>query len=354
MNGRVTIKDVAEQAHVSFKTVSNVVNDTGNMRPETRRHVQKVLKEMGYLANVSARSLRTGTNKLIGLGIDTFAQPFAPYFAGQVIAAARDKGYAVVVDTYGDDIESIISDATRIAADGWILHVTAPWENEGETLLQEYPVVAVGEQHSFNKADSVTMPNVQAVKDITTTLLAMGHRKVALIGEPPEWNILHKKGMSDVQLHELALNSSQGAQELRTRGYVEAFDDAGIPINWDMMLPGYSWTRSSGSRAANELLDKGVVPEVVVCLNDALALGAIHSFQLHELNVPQDIQVTGFDNITESEYSNPPLTTIDPSVEEYAQTAVTMLIERIEGYTGPARSTVTQYSFVERQSASLK
>ncbi|TCE54832.1 RbsR-type transcription regulator/ ribose operon repressor [Bifidobacterium longum subsp. longum] len=79
MGNRVTIKDVAREANVSIKTVSNVLNDTGSMRPDTRRRVEEVMRKLGYTVNISARAMRSGGTKLIGLNIFDFSQPFVPF-----------------------------------------------------------------------------------------------------------------------------------------------------------------------------------------------------------------------------------------------------------------------------------
>lgn len=91
----------------------------------------------------------------------------------------------------------------------------------------------------------------------------------------------------------------------------------------------------------------------MLCLNDAIALGAIHELQRRGLRVPADVQLIGFDNVPESEYSVPALTTIDPHVDDYAKHAVDMLIERIEEYSWPARTYTTDFTVVERASAKL-
>ena len=80
MGNRVTIKDVAREANVSIKTVSNVLNDTGSMRPDTRRRVEEAMRKLGYTVNISARAMRSGGTKLIGLNIFDFSQPFVPFF----------------------------------------------------------------------------------------------------------------------------------------------------------------------------------------------------------------------------------------------------------------------------------
>ena len=97
---RVTITDVARETGVSIKTVSNVLNNTGSMRPETRQRVQDAIERLGYRVNVSARAMKTGGTKLIGLAITDFCQPFMPYLADSIVAAARSRGYAVITDTY--------------------------------------------------------------------------------------------------------------------------------------------------------------------------------------------------------------------------------------------------------------
>lgn len=81
MGNRVTIKDVAREANVSIKTVSNVLNDTGSMRPDTRRRVEEVMRKLGYTVNISARAMRSGGTKLIGLNIFDFSQPFVPFYS---------------------------------------------------------------------------------------------------------------------------------------------------------------------------------------------------------------------------------------------------------------------------------
>lgn len=98
---KVTITDVAKEARVSIKTVSNVINDAGSMRPETRQRVKDTIARLGYTVNYSARSLKTGMTKLVGLAVMDFDQPWASMYAGEIIKAARKRGYGVVIDTYG-------------------------------------------------------------------------------------------------------------------------------------------------------------------------------------------------------------------------------------------------------------
>ena len=146
---------------------------------------------------------------------------------------------------------------------------------------------------------------------------------------------------------------TEGTQALRAQGYVKAFEERGLSVNWRYVIPAESMNQREGMRVTKAMLDKLPCPDVVVCLNDAIALGAIHELQRRGLRVPDDVQVVGFDNVPEAEYSVPALTTIDPHIDDYAKHAVDMLIDRIEGYSGPARTYTTDFTLVERASTRL-
>ena len=342
MGARVTIKDVAREAGVSIKTVSNVLNDCGSMRPETRSRVEETIKRLGYTINVSARAMKTGGTKLIGLTIFDFSQPFSSYFADTVISHARRSGYGVIIDTYGqggEGIPTIINDTHRLGADGWLFYTERALGTE--VLRQPYPVVLIGEYLAHGQCDWVTMPNAEAVASAVEWLWNRGRRHIGLVGAPCGWS------------HERILAAGEGAQALRTQGYAKGLRHCGADVDWSLVGAASSWNHDGGMRAAAELLDAGARPDALICLNDAMAFGAMHELQRRGLRVPEDIQIIGFDNVPEAQYSTPSLTTIDPHVEDYARRAVDMLIERIEGYDGPARIYTTDFALVERASTRL-
>ena len=358
MGNRVTIKDVAREAEVSIKTVSNVLNNCGNMRPATRQRVEETMKRLGYTLNVSARAMKTGGTRLIGLGIFDFSQPFAPYLADIVIGYTKQRGYGVIINTYGvggKGIPTIIDDTYRLGADGWLFFTERPLEHEGAVLEQPYPLVVAGDYLSYGKADLVTMPNVAAISDTTGRLLDTGMRRIALLGAPHigETNDSVLLGDLDDAARKSILTASEGTQPLRMQGYVKAFEQRGLSADWNMAVSSPIWDQPGGMRAACKLLDSDARPEAIICLNDAMALGAMYELQRRGLRIPEDVQVVGFDNVPEGKFSTPALTTIDPHVEDYARHAVDMLIERIEGYDGPARTYTTDFKLVERASTSL-
>ena len=343
MQSRPTIKDVARQAHVSIKTVSNVINHSGSMRPETRKRVEKAIDDLGYSINISARRLKTGGSKLIGVATFNFAQPFPAMFVDTVVKIARRAHYGVVIDTYdsnGPGLVDIINEIPRLGADGWIFLADRPVEPKS-LLDQNFPVVLVGDYISGGKVDNVMMPNVAAVRDAVGRLLASGVDRIGLIGAP------------DGADRQTLFTAKEGGRPMRTRGYVEAFDQVHKKIDWRIVVSGNKWISSDGERAVSNMLAVSDAPDAIVCLNDALALGAMHELQRRGYKIPDDVQIVGFDNVSEGRFANPSLTSIDPHASDFAKQAVEMLIERIQGYAGPARSRVTDYRLIERGSTWL-
>lgn len=341
---RVTIKDVARESGVSIKTVSNVLNGSGSMRPETRKRVEETMLRIGYSLNASARSLKTGSSHLLGLATFNFSQPFPALFADMLIKEARKRQYGVMIDAYdleGVGLEQIMGEISSMGADGWVFLADRALANGGAILNQPYPVVLVGDYAAHDRADSVMMPNVEAVRYATSRLLETGMRRVGLIGAPERQGI------------ETVFSAVEGGRPLRTRGYVEAFESAGLKVDWHLVVSGGKWNRPDGERAVKELLGRGACPQAIVCLNDALALGAMHELQRRGIRIPDDVEIVGFDNVPDARYVTPTLTTIDPNVRDCARQAINMLIERIEGYDGPARTYTTDFTLVERASTRL-
>ena len=309
MAKRVTITDVARETGVSIKTVSNVLNNTGSMRPETRQRVQDAIERLGYRVNVSARAMKTGGTKLIGLAI-----------AGGLAQA--------------------IPETKKLAADGWIFFMGSPITDR-TILHQPYPLVIVGDYDTQGLADWVTMPNVEAVRTAVGALLDSGCRRIALIGGTAE------NACPDADRE----SRPETTSTMRTRGYVLAHEERGLQVDW-RLVRNADWVQSGGRDAVAGLLDDPDAPrpDAVMCLNDALAIGVIHELQRRGVRVPQDMQVIGFDNVPDAEYCMPGLTTIDPHVDDYARHAVDMLIARIEGSADPFRTYVTSYDLVRRAS----
>lgn len=338
MNGdfmAATLHDVARIAGVSIKTVSNVINDYPHIRPTTKQRVLDAIAELDYQPNLSARSLRSGRTGVIGLAVPELSLSYFAELADAVIRSAERHGVTVLIEQTGGDrareIE-LLTSPRRQLTDGLIFSALGMDSDDSEYLRVGYPLVLLGERIFGGPTDHVTMRNVDAARAATEHLIALGRRRIAVVGA-----------------HEGEVIGSAG---LRLRGYREALEAAGIPF--DPALIGYTtlWHRSNGADAMRALLASGVEFDAVFGLNDTLTLGAMRVLQEAGLRIPKDVAAIGFDDLDEAQYSLPTLTTIDPGREEIAETAVRVLLERIAStdLALPPREILADFRIVERES----
>ncbi len=332
-----TMQDVALIAGVSIKTVSNVINDYPHVRPTTRNRVLAAIEELGYRPNLSARGLRSGKTGIIGLAVPELRENYFAELADAVIRAAEKKGLGVVVEqTNGDrDIElRVISGARMHYTDGILFSPVGMGQADASLLDVPFPLVLLGERIFGGPTDHVTMHNVTSAVAAVEHLLVIGRRRIALVGAEGD----------DV--------SDASSWSLRVRGYRRALEQAGIPPDEHLIRRTAHWSRAGGAAALHEMIAEGHAFDAIFALNDALALGVLRGLQETGLRVPEDVAVVGFDNVDESQFAIPSLTTVDPGREEIAATAVDLLVERIneKGVKTPPRTVKADFSIVSRES----
>ena len=343
---RVTMADVAREAGVSIKTVSNAINGVGNVLPKTQKKVDAAVAKLGYRIDTAARYLKTRRHQTIGLAIGGFDSPFYTQLLEGVIDEATAKGYTVTISTYNQlegGVEELIREAPYSNADGWIVYASHPLEDEGKVLEGEYPIVQCGNYTAFGKADLVTLDNRGTLRETTQLLIDRGCSRIAALCAP--------EGITRDTYHRR--DAVRGAAVIdRLEGYIDALRDNGLPVDWSLIPDGRRWTMAGGASAVDDLLTagEGGRPDAIVCYNDSAALGALYELQLRGVSVPGDVQVIGFDNIAESRYSSPSLTTVDPMWKDYAKLCVTRLLARINGDDSPYATIALHPRLVERDS----
>lgn len=309
----VTMNDVARVAGVSLKTVSNVLNDYEFIRPATRQRVQDAIAALGYEANLTARSLRSGKTHMLGLVLSDLAAPYYAELASRVMTAAERRGYRVLVEQSGA-LEAnelgALQGPLRQLTDGLLFTPLVMGADAVASHRGTKPVVLLGEHIVDPRMDLVTMRNQDAAQALTAHLLAGGRRRIAVLGAHP--------------------GESAGSAGLRLNGYRSALEDAGVPFDPALVAPG-EWRRDGGAAAVAGLLERGVPFDAVFGLNDALALGAMHELLVRGVKVPQDVAVAGFEDIDEARFASPSLTTVSPGMDEIAERSVGLLIDRIDG-----------------------
>jgi len=332
-----TLKDVAARAGVSFKTVSNVINNRmTEVSPDTQERVRDAIEALHYRPNIAARHLRRGRANVLALVIPDLDNPYFTAISGAVISAAAAAGYTVLLDpTRGNrDNELLISRGlSPHLLDGIILNPLSLDVEDIESDRVPVPIVLLGERLIGAPRDHVVMDNVAAARLATMHLLGLGRRRIAVLSAPKD--------------------EQDAMPTLRVQGYRTALAEAGVPIDPSLLdpVPPDAYRRVDGMQAIRRVLASGRPFDAVLCMNDMMALGAMAVLREEGVRIPDDIAVVGFDDIEEGRYATPPLTTIAPDKEEIGRLVVSLLRGRIEGTrTGPPGRFEPPYQLVVRES----
>jgi DNA-binding LacI/PurR family transcriptional regulator len=321
-----SIKDVAQRAGVSVKTVSNVVNGYQFVTAATRARVQQALDDLDYRPNLSARLLRGGRTGVIALAVPEISSPYFAELASQFVHEAKKHGWTLLIDeTQGtEDSERLVIDGIKShLIDGLIVSPLALTARDVDDRRDHTPLVLLGERLVDAPVDHVSIDNVAGARAATAHLAAIGRTRIAAIGSQP-----HVTG---------------GTAALRLRGYHDALSAAGLPADPSMVMPAEHFHRAHGFAAMNALLDLPEPPDAVFCFNDLLAIGAIRALSIRGARVPDDIAVIGFDGLEEGEFLTPTLSSVRPDKPQIARLALELLERRItdgraaepqEGYAG--------------------
>ncbi|WP_305788089.1 LacI family DNA-binding transcriptional regulator [Symbioplanes lichenis] len=319
-----TLRDVAARAGVSIRTVSNVVNGYARVSETLRARVEQALAELDYRPNLIARNLKQGRSGMIGLVVPELDVPYFAELARAVIAAGRERGYTVLLDQTDADParerELLTGNSRLTLFDGLILSPLTLTAEELRSRGNRVPLVLLGE-HVFDGSFShVAIDNVAAAREATEHLIGLGRTRVAAIGDQP-----YRTG---------------DTAQLRTAGYRQALERAGLPYDPELVRPTARFHRRLGAVAARELLALPRPPDAIFCYNDLLAVGALRALLSAGVRVPGDIAVIGVDGIEEGAFTTPSLSTVVPDKQQIAALAVRHLVTLIEQGAPPAPAEV--------------
>lgn len=305
----LTIHDVARAAGVSIKTVSRVLNKEPKVRAATAEKVMKVVEELDYRPNLSARTLRSDRSFLLGLIYDN---PSVSYISAIELGAhkrCRHYGYHLLVepiDSADPDLEESINTlVVKSKLDGIIL---TPPICDNEPILSalrnnEIPFAQIAPGEPSEKDFYVYMDDEKAAYEMTAYLISLGHRDIGII-----------KG-----------DTQQSASHERYLGFKRALEEHGIPLNERYVQQGY-FTYRSGIQCAEALLTLEHPPSAIFVSNDDMAIAAASVANKYNINVPEDLSITGFDDIHFASGIWPSLTTIRQPISQMAGAAVDLLL----------------------------
>ena len=316
---RSTIKEVASVAGVSTQTVSRVINERPDVSPETRKRVQEVIKDLAYQPSALARSLIRQRSYTLGVVIAGLMYIGPSRTLSGIAAAAEQAGYSLLLKELprfdGNDIEPIFQALLSRHVDGIIWAVSEVGENlnwVNKPLLDAgIPLVFLTMEPQKN-IPVVSIDNYMGGRLAMSHLLEQGYRNIGHISGPLDW----------------------WEARQRMAAWKDVLRETGIEFNENHWVEG-NWSSSSGSQAADKLFEQYPEMDAIFIANDQMALGALLIVHGKKLRVPEDIGIAGFDNIPESAYFLPPLTTVQQDQYEVARIAVMEIIKIIElGWQG--------------------
>jgi DNA-binding LacI/PurR family transcriptional regulator len=329
------LKDVADQAGVSIKTVSNVVNGYQYVSEPTRRRVMVAVAELGYRPNLAARYLRQARLRVIALEVPALHIGYFTELAEHAAAAAEERGYMLLLDHTGGRHASeqrLARGLRPTLIDGAILNPLSLRREDLEPGRPAVPIVLVGEREFGRLYDHITIDNVAAAHEATRHLLELGRRRIAAIGLD---------------------GRPRAGDTIRRRwyGFSVAMHEAGLEVAARWVLPGVDHGHRDGLASVRRLLASRPRPDALFCFNDTVALGALRGLREAGVRVPDDVAVVAVDDIEEGRFSTPSLSTIAPDKARIARLAVQLLIDRITGRrTGQGEPFEVGYQLLVRES----
>ncbi len=330
-SGNVGIRDVARAAEVSTATVSRALNRPESVSPELRSKIQRVIDEIGYIPDASARALSSRRTRTIGAIVPTvdnamFAQglqALQSYLAG--------KNYQLLLSTSQYDLEVELEQARNLierGVDALILRGDARHPML-RRLLEAHglPIVNVGVYDPGKPNPSIGVDNADAGRALARYITGLGHRKVAIVA---------------------AMQRNNDRAQARERGILDVLEEVGAapPDHWRLHV---NYNLDEAGNAARALLSSPERPTAIICGNDVIAYGVTLAAIRMGIDVPGDLSVAGFDDLDWSRHLIPSLTTIHMPTDEIWIKAGQYLTDTLEGHT-PMKHQKMDFSLVVRES----
>jgi LacI family transcriptional regulator len=308
--GNITIFDVADEAGVSFSTVSRVLNNKDHVSQEKRERVLRAMAQLGYVANEQARSLAGGASRVIGLLVDYLSTSYMDEIIRGIDGVLDEENYDLVIYTTRrrKTKESVyVTKLTRGLADGLLLILPRNAAAYLDTLHQrQFPYVLTGCCSDGQNVPSVSTTNFRGACDAVNYLLALGHRRIGFI------------------TGDMAFG---GARD-RLDGYKTTLKEHGIPLDPQLVCKG-DFMQPRGYQCAHQLLSLSEPPTAIFASNDMMAFGVMEAARERGLSLPDDLSIIGFDDIPQAAHMHPALTTVRQPIEEIGRSAARLLLKYI-------------------------
>jgi LacI family transcriptional regulator len=331
---RATMKEVAELAGTSLKTVSRVINGEAHVTPELTEKVKAAAAKLQFRPNLAAGFLRRsdGKTQMIGLLVENISNPFSATLHGAVEVVARLRDVVVFAGSLDENVErehQLVDACIARRVDGLII---APAADDHSYLVNEQkagtPIVFLDRPPRNIEADSVLTDNVGGGKLATEHLIKAGHRRIAYVGDMPS-----------------IFTSSE-----RLTGYNAALRAADIALDKKLVIQG-DYSSEIILEAIRELLTSAHAPTAIFASQNFMTLAVIRI--LRQLGLQNEIALVGFDEISEADLLTPAITLVTQDVEAMGETAAELLFARLDGDTSPYKKIVLPTKITARGSGEI-
>ena len=327
----VTVKDIARETGLSVATVSRVINKSGYYDKATAEKVEKVIERLDYRPNRAAKNLKCSKTKNLLLIVPDIENPFYAKMVTEIQKRVRMEDYTLTMYNTNENLKEelrAIQLGREILADG-IIFASVSSHDAILTELKKFgkPVVMV---NSYDKCpfDSVHGKRNYGTYLSTKYLIEQGHTRIGFAG-----------GTKDTVI-----------AESRAKGYLTALKEAGMESSEELMFE-MGFSSEAGRKAGRYFSTLKPMPSAICCANDMIALGVINVLGMLGVKVPEQVSVTGMDNLMYADICNPGLTSVTNDSTEFAQKAMDALFERLKGgYEGEAREYVIDHRMIVRGS----
>jgi LacI family transcriptional regulator len=332
VSSRPTITDVAMRAGVSRQTVSRVLNQKGEVRPDTRSRVLAAIEELGYRPNAVAQSMVRGHTCTLGcISPNLTDYTFAHIIEGAQAEARRLGYFLLTASAPGEaDVEPLLEEMLRRQIDGLLVlnpHADGRYRYLLPLIDDSLAVVYLNNTPRGEAVSSVRCDDREGGYQATRYLVALGHTTIATILGP----------------------DNEECTFDRLDGYRQALAEVRLKFQPALTEQG-NWSATSGYQAARRLLEAGLTFSAIFAQNDQMAVGAIRALRESGQQVPADVSVIGFDDIPLASYFDPPLTTLRQPMEESGQQAARVLVQTIQDPDRPPEQVLLHARIVERAS----
>ena len=304
-----TMKDVAQKAQVSTATVSRALMNPDKVSQATRNRVEQAALEVGYFPQAMGRNVKRNESRTILVIVPDICDPFFSEIIRGIEVTAAEQGYLVLI---GDCAHQNQQEKTFI-----------------DLIIEEQrnlpPMVMANEFAPELELPTVHIDNLTAAFNAVNYLQELGHKRIGCIAGPEEMPLCH----------------------YRLQGYVQALRRTGVTVDPHYIARG-DFTFAAGGQALEKLLDLPEPPTAVFCHSDVMALGALSYAKRRGLRIPKDLSIIGFDNISLSEFCDPPLSTVAQPRYQIGREAMLLLLDQLHGQTVSSGSRLLDCELIVR------